>query len=271
MCPMNPRLLRPTARGFLLDTVGAGAYAAYSVRRLSSSYTGAAVRVRRSNDNAEADFSPEEIGSIAAWVGAGNNGFVRTWYDQTGNARHAEQSTSGAQPRLVGSGTLETSGPRPVLRFFNSRGDVLSMPLTGHAVLDVYGMWLIEDAVYAVFHNVAIGSRFFFCASNSPGALPHASVGVGSPAYYANGSLLVSPDRIAIRDAFLNVRRTFAVLNTRTDDAQWGATARFGSYQPGGSDFAFEARVSEVILYTASTSSRRERIEQNLNAYYAVY
>ena len=66
-----------------LDT--ADAAAAYSLRNLKTSYTGSVIRVRRSVDNAEADFTADEItdGTLLAWVGntASDNGFVTTWYD----------------------------------------------------------------------------------------------------------------------------------------------------------------------------------------------
>ena len=50
--------------------------------------------VRRSNDDAEQDFNSAHIpdGSLAAFIGAGNNGFVRTWYDQSDNGRHVGQA-----------------------------------------------------------------------------------------------------------------------------------------------------------------------------------
>ena len=62
---------------------------AYSMRKISSTATNC-VRVRRSNDNAEQDigFVGDELDTTAllTFVGA-NNGFVTTWYDQSGNSR----------------------------------------------------------------------------------------------------------------------------------------------------------------------------------------
>lgn len=100
--PMNARLLRPKTSGFLLDGVGAGAEFAFSLRRLRSSYTGNAVKLRRSSDNAESDFTPEQItsGAAEAWVGSGNTGYVTTWYDQTTNGRTFTQSTAANQPQV---------------------------------------------------------------------------------------------------------------------------------------------------------------------------
>jgi hypothetical protein len=78
--PMNNRILRPLARPLLLDAVP-GAAAAYSLRQLSNAYTGPVVTVRRSSDDAEADFKASEIddGTLTAFCGAGD-GLVKTWH-----------------------------------------------------------------------------------------------------------------------------------------------------------------------------------------------
>ena len=74
----------------LLDLYGANVLAAYSVRKLSSSYTGDAIRVRRSSDNSEQDIGFDVNGdldtsALTTFVGA-NNGYVVKWYDQSGNS-----------------------------------------------------------------------------------------------------------------------------------------------------------------------------------------
>jgi hypothetical protein len=71
---------------FLLDEYP-NVKAAYSMRKLSSTYTGACIRVRRSSDNTEQDigFVNDELDTTAllSFVGS-NNGYVTTWYNQKG-------------------------------------------------------------------------------------------------------------------------------------------------------------------------------------------
>jgi len=100
---------RPKAGGFV------GAYdaipsivAAYGMRRLRSAYSGAILRLRRSSDSAEQDIGYTGSGdldtaAVATFIGAGS-GFVRTWYDQSGNAYDAAQATTTNQPLYVASG-----------------------------------------------------------------------------------------------------------------------------------------------------------------------
>ena len=115
MSPMNNRLLVPRKTPGLLDLVP-GAAAAYSLRSLSNSYAGPVVTVRRSSDDAEEDFTAAEVsdGTLAAFCGAGD-GFVKQWWDQSGNARHASQTTAGYQPKIVSSGVVVTEEGKPAI------------------------------------------------------------------------------------------------------------------------------------------------------------
>ncbi|WP_371346214.1 arabinofuranosidase catalytic domain-containing protein [Ancylobacter sp. IITR112] len=100
-------------------------YAAFALARCYSSYTGPCVRVRRSTGG-EADFGFTARGALdeadlLAFIGSAS-AYVVTWYDQSGNGRHATQAVTAAQPRLVNAGALDT-GPNghPVLVFSGSQ------------------------------------------------------------------------------------------------------------------------------------------------------
>lgn len=98
-----------SSANYLLRQYG-GAAAAYSLQRLDTGSENV-VRVRRSSDDAEADFTAEEVsgGALASYCGAGN-GFVTTWYDQSGNGRNATQATAASQPQIVADGVVVTDG-----------------------------------------------------------------------------------------------------------------------------------------------------------------
>ena len=101
-----------------------GAVAAYSLRLLRIAHRELpVVRVRRSSDNAEANFTAAEVtdGTLLAWVGAGN-GFVRTWYDQSGADRHLQQATAADQPKLVDGGSYQNFGSgKPYVDFADGK------------------------------------------------------------------------------------------------------------------------------------------------------
>jgi 3D (Asp-Asp-Asp) domain-containing protein len=121
----------------LLDLYPSAAVA-YSVRKLSSTYTGSAIRVRRSSDNTEQDIGFTALGNLDTTAlttfCSGTNGFVTTWYDQSGNGINATQTTAANQPQIVSSGSVITVNSKPAI-FSNDKSIAntalsLSVPIT---------------------------------------------------------------------------------------------------------------------------------------------
>jgi hypothetical protein len=108
------------------------AAAAYSLRKLRTLYTGNAIRVRRSSDNAEQNIGFDGSGNLDTTAltsfCSGTNGFITTWYDQSGNGYNATQTTAANQPRIVTSGSVLTTNGRPSALF---DGIIDSLDTTG--------------------------------------------------------------------------------------------------------------------------------------------
>ena len=107
-----------SADPLLLDEYS-GAAAAYSLRKLSSSYSGNAFKVRRASDDAELNigFSSGQLDTSALATHCGSSdGFVVTWYDQSGNSNNATQSTAANQPKIYdGSTGVVTENGKPAM------------------------------------------------------------------------------------------------------------------------------------------------------------
>jgi gliding motility-associated-like protein len=93
--------------------------AAYSLNKLSSAYTGAAIQVRRSSDNITQNISFGAGGkldtvALLAFVGS-DNGFVTVWYDQSGHTRDLTQTDFNRQPAIVHDGTIYRRNGLPTL------------------------------------------------------------------------------------------------------------------------------------------------------------
>lgn len=80
----------------------------YSVRNLTSDATKPIFRLRRANDNVEADFLTDGTQSYlqtstgtsyASWI-SGTTGRVVTWYDQSGQNNHAVSVSTVSQPEI---------------------------------------------------------------------------------------------------------------------------------------------------------------------------
>lgn len=90
------------------------------VIKLRSAYTGSCIRIRRASNNNETDIGFDSDGILDAAAIAtfcsGTTCFVRTVYDQSGNANNIVQTTTTRQPQIYGSGAVFYRNGLPTLR-----------------------------------------------------------------------------------------------------------------------------------------------------------
>jgi len=106
--------------GNILDRTGnptATPLVVFSLRQLSSAYTGKAIQVRRSSDNTTKDIGFTTAGdldtmALKAFVSTGD-GYVSIWYDQSGNGYNATQTTISIQPIIISSGMINRDNGQP--------------------------------------------------------------------------------------------------------------------------------------------------------------
>jgi hypothetical protein len=112
------------ATGLDLDNYsGLGLEVAFSLRRLSTSYSGNCIKVRRSSDNATQNIG--FTGGLGTWVDdsaistfiGGGTGYIDTWYDQSGNGYDVSQATLTEQPVLIADVFSLTGGTAYSLSF----------------------------------------------------------------------------------------------------------------------------------------------------------
>lgn len=131
-----------------------------------------ALRVRRSNDNAEADIPLAVDGfvdetSLTTHVGA-NNGFVARWHDQSGNDNDAIQDTVDNQPRIVNAGTVDEG------LVFDGTNDFLTLttPLSfaGEFTLAIWAKRDTTNTFDSLFgYSVTFASRVLIATGDSQG------------------------------------------------------------------------------------------------------
>lgn len=254
-----------------------GAYAAYSLRYVTRKYAGPVVRVRESLNNTEQDFTPVQItdGTLEAFVGAGNNGFVTTWYDQSGNGKNAFQATAISQPAIVTSGTLITENGKPAI-LFDGIND--SLETSGYIVelsknnVTVFGVGKFAGPYDLVEADVIdpYSSNFIFSG-------PASSSGV---------ILWVNTTTLGVRDQLAQSLMGFiydgvnfqtykngalsGAAGPATVNLEVGNKAVFGSRVDQTRDFSNSA-LQEIIIYHSDKSDNRTAIESDINAYYGIY
>jgi hypothetical protein len=267
-----------------------GAAAAYSLRNLVGTSNPNVVRVRRSSDNTEQDFTAAQVtdGTLTTFCGAGD-GFVRTWYDQSGNGRNATQITTGNQPQIVSNGTLLTEGSRPTLSFIaasntyltaNSLASVyagVNQPLSSFAVLKGARTNVTEE-IYA-FGTTASGiGRFILNRRNLTGQ-HRASTNDGTTTVNLLSGTTNTDTylRSDIRpgstlSTFVN-GTVLADINAASFSVGSVSLNEFdiGNWAQGGYITPFDGRFFELIFYPSSQLANRTPIESNINAHYAIY
>ncbi len=154
----SPRVAAAAAASGVLDGISNVA-AAYSLRKLRSAYAGSAVRVRRSSDSTEQDIGFDGGGefdsaAFSAFVGGGS-GFVKTWYDQSGNGRDATQTTAQSQPSIA----LSAVNSKPALTFDGSN-DVLTTATSFGTNASLSGNPAFTTICVAQKSNNALGNLF---------------------------------------------------------------------------------------------------------------
>ena len=261
----------------LLDSYP-GASAAYSVRLLKSDYTGSAIRVRRSSDNAEQDigFSGGNLdtSALTSFCGAGN-GFVTTWYDQSGNGYNTTQGTAANQPQIVSSGSVLTTNGKPSANFDGSN-DFLATTGTPFSAT--------ETTLIAVskLNNVGPYLRLFCIGAYDDGRYLGSNTLTDDMLAIFNNTTLTCFGGVAITQnvSIMYNNGTSGVLwqngsqvNTVTaNNSSYGNENLYiGSDKVQGTSEFWNGIGQEFIFYPSSQSSNVSGIGSNINTYYGIY
>ena len=285
----------------LLDTYS-GAAAAYSLRLLDSTYSGNAIKVRRASDNAEQDigFSNNELdtSSLATFC-SGTDGFVTTWYDQSGasGAANLTQSTASNQPKIYDGATssvvLENS--KPTIEFdYTSTQHFSASPTnwssivddTNHTISMVYNLNQYNSPRSTLYNiagdevsggegdsNIAMarsaGLRIGFF-DKSVGSITKAAGFISTIGGAQNGVQYVVTSIYDSTDLNSFANSTIEHNNTSNPEAPKTANKFFIGANSGLGN-PMDGNMQEFIIWNVDQTSNRSGIETNINDYYSIY
>lgn len=257
------------------------AAAAYSLRNLSSTYTGALIRVRRSSDNTELDIYGTYQGNLdtatlLSFVGAGN-GFVTTWYDQSSNGRNLIQATASNQPIIVFNGVIETQGGA-YAAYFNGTSQVLATSANATWLSNTaYSVFAFETPVVKV-DNYFFGSSYAGTTTNNAIIIGYRSTTQTTIAHYNNDANFSFTQTA--------VKRLHSIFFKNTGSEYYINSASLGTLsQPTAAatvnntiqmgraltSLFYNGRISEMVVYASNQLTNRVGIESNINSYYSIY
>jgi hypothetical protein len=262
-----------------------GASAAYSLRRLKSWSDGEnVVEVRRASDDTTRDFTAIEVsdGTMADWVGLGVDGYVATWYDQSGNGNDAVQNTATSQPKIVENGVLVADG----IKFdggqylsntalgssfagtavpFSAFSTLKSNILTSNWVPFAFGSTTNTNPIYEPLVS-ASGSWGYFVRDDSGGIKDDLTLTTGS----LNAEVLSCTSTGSLLDFFQNgtafaTNEDISLGSLTTNVFAIGALVRSTVLN------FLDGTISEIIIYDSDQSAKRTDIEGNINDYYEIF
>ena len=270
---------------FLLDVQSA--FAAYScTRKLNSSYTGSAFRVKRSSDNTEQDIgfvdNLIDTSDLTSFVGAGNGTMV-TWYDQSGAGAHltGSNATGSDLPYVVTSGSLVTLGGKLAVSTNGlNNGQYLqrTTAFTSATVVEVMSTTTIvsrPNEVGLSWSNPDNGYAYG-TYTNTDGSVAVVNSGGGRL-----GNQSVTFNTQYLTNIFYNVNggsnASFLWNNgTQTDFTLATGdftTTSFNKINLGRfpADFHYEnAKFNEWVMFADATSNRTA-LRNNINNFYSIY
>lgn len=247
--------------GYLLDSFP-NAEAAYDLRQLKTGVQ-YCVLLRRSSTN-----DTMSIGFIGGWYdtataktfcGAGN-GFLVTWYDQSGHGNNLTQATAIDQPLVISGGVVQRANGQ-LAALFNSANNVgmASGSMAGSSTTRL--ITCVNATITYYNFNVIWGN-----ASNT-----FNFEGNSTNNYFFNGSTTIpfSPTLTASSQVLISLSNTTGIINrigsslygTNTFSANTSLPALYLGYSPVG--FVYKGYISGWCYWNSDQSSNLSAIQAN--------
>ena len=258
----------------LLDTYS-GAAAAYSLRLLDSTYTGSAIRVRRSSDNTEQDIGFNVFGELstvelAAFCGS-SDGFVKTWYSQVGTGVDATQTTAANQPKIYDSVTgVNTLNGKPAVEFDGSDDNFTS---TISNITQSFDVYTVHN-----FNTTPTTTQRLYDSDNG-GRITRGSNGTSNNFAFAGTVLSWSPQQtgqVQETTVYNGASSLVRVNGTQTASGDAGTNSTgtdlvIGADKTASTQF-IDGQIQEFIIFDDSKNATdRTGIETNINTFYNIY
>lgn len=289
----------------ILDSFG-NSSGAFALRRVSTTYNGNIIRVRRSSDNSEQEFgfvdNVLDTASLLAFCGSGT-GYVTKWFDQSGKDYHLSETVGSFQPRIVIDGVLATVNGKVSIKFFDVQrlrhtfDTPIPFPLT--VKQSTYGVFRIYDYPGSYFGRIFCQKQngnvdyngytpmqlggFVSLPQGEPFRVVTQTIGDGSQSNFNQPTAVQTQDRAHLFSSFYSNGAPNSVVSMALDNQplvpknSLSTVLNVGLHviQIGNSLAGEYERgnffVSEVLNYMIDNSAGRTQINNDINAYYNIY
>ena len=199
------------------------------------------------------------------------NGFVETWYDQSGNGNDSTQLTAGSQPKIVNNGNLVAGGLD-----FDGSDDKLNMPTDLIASINSASAFLVAKS------DTTSGTRIPLALSrNSPDFRFYVGALLSNKFYFGYQD---SFSKIELGSADTNKHLFTSIAGSSNAEGFLDGTSKGtvssadgkSALSSGGigavniTNF-WDGTIQEVIIYNSDQSANRPAIETNINSHYDIF
>ena len=263
----------------------------YSLRKVISSYTGSAIRVRKDTTG-----QPEQdIG----FLGSGEldttelknflrtrSGFAVTWYSQNNN-QNATQATAANQPRIALNGVIDRLSGKPTL-LFDGSNDFMSAASFNNNAVSIYTVFLrtggSQLGVVLLRKGFTSNNTLEYVMRNQGSNFLEALASVGGTTTSVNtnpnaiGGNLIKLGILIFDNSNLKVGLDNNALVTTTLSGtlfQGSSPLIIGAQCTSdlctGYTSFWAGRISEIIIYGADKTSDNESIKTDIDNFYNIY
>jgi len=202
------------------------------------------------------------------------NGFVSTWFDQSGNNRNLTQTTAAVQPRIVNAGVIDTLNGKPSV--YNNG------TTTNPWVLSVdFGTTLSQpNTIFNIGSNSNQAAAGYLWDGISLSARNGLFTNNGNSYNLFAGNIVTISATLNIntqRLLFAKYNAASSLIAVNADSGKSGNPStqsltgiRLNAAYNGGTASA-NTHHQEFIIWNADKSSDRTGISNNINSYYSIY
>jgi hypothetical protein len=194
------------------------------------------------------------------------DGFVETWYDQSGNGNDATQGTAGSQPKIVDAGVLVSGGID-----FDGTDDFLSLAaFSSGSISQPFSMFVAAKSNASDANQKIVSGISSIFIGTSPSFDGRYNIRGGGT--IIEGST-TSDTNYHILTALFNTTDELFLDGSSELSGDSGSsslsTLHLGQQDNGFNQF--DGIIGELIIYPSDQSANREAIEANINNQYDIY
>ncbi len=224
-----------------------------------AAYTGLGTSVTAWEDTIGSNDGTEANG--AAYTGQPFDGFVSTWYDQSGNANNATQATTTAQPKIVSAGALVTGG----LDF-----DGVDDALTATSSLSAQPCSLFYQ--FSTKSNVV--RLYDFATNEVRGLIAGGDDGRGQSSRAGLlflSSFTATNSQQYLRADIYNGASSIIRVDGSQETGNPSTDIPSGNLTIGGSTSSLNGTMNEIIIYPDNQAANIAAIQSAQNDFYTIY